>query len=533
MIDNKKASLLCILGAAIFTMGTITRTDWPTGMKNAPILDPRAYGAICDGNTANATADTAGIQAAMDAVQYTSGASYTGHVAQVVQIPVGQCIINAVLVPHKPNIGIEGIGAPSQDSNMLAGSWLTAASTFDGPFFSADPANIFNYPSAGAGMNTPVIRGFGLKGIGFNAQVANTAGHFFSHWAVEVYSPSNLPIWKDLTVLNTGGCIKIAPSTSSSANNLMSNPELVTIENLVCFESLFGTSSVHANGVQIIGSNEIVLRGGNITAGQTQVTPAYSGTTDFTDFAAIEIISDDSGNDASGISLESIHLVNFAVHVRVRGADYDHYPFGQNGCATHPNCTMVSLGLSANRIHYGPSFVKSYDLWFEGFNKAIIVRDEGNPNGYATNNASLDLFFSRSNRLYFGYGTAPASAIVDFAKGGEISNGYRAGVSLSYPVKFGTNTDNITSFVNYFPSGPASITSTGNNNIILAVGRLAFSQLPTCFSSSCSPPSTDMPIGVPLFCVDCPETTPAGSAPTGGTGIGRAMVSNSGAWVGQ
>lgn len=528
----KKLTCIIIVVSLLFCLAANNRINFYTQISDGPYLDPRTFGAICDGNPANASRDTVGIQAAMDAVQYTSGAPYTGHVQQVVQIPVGICEINAVLIPHKPNITVQGIGAPSQDGGMLAGSFLRAISTFNGPYFSAEASNIYNYPSAGAGQNTPVIRGFCLKGIGFDSSVANASGNFRSHWAIEAWGPSNLPVWRDLYILNQGGCIKIAPSLSSSANNLMSNPELVTIENLVCFESNVGASQVFASAVELVGSNEIVIRGGNITAGQTQVTPS-GGATNFSDFAAVEVISDDSGNDSSGVSLESIHLVNFAVHIRVRGADWDHYPFGQFGCAIHPNCTMASLGLSANRIHYGPSFVKSYDLWFEGFNKGIVIRDEGNPNGFATNNNSLDLWFDRSNRIYFGYGSSPATAVVDFMSGGEVSNGYRAGVSLSYPVRFGTNVNNVTSFVPYLGfASSLPIVSTGNVKIIVPLNRVAYSQLPTCFSSSCSIPNTDAPTGTAIYCVDC-NAAAAGVAPSGGTGSGRMLVSNSNQWVGQ
>jgi len=531
-------AVLCIILVASCLTGSITQLDWPTQIKNGIVIDPRAFGAICNGNTSNATVDTNGIQAAMDAVQYAnggaggSGAPYTGQVPTIVRLPTGQCTINAVLVVHKPNVIIEGAGVGADD-NMKSGTWLNTLSSFSGPVIRTSSEDIYNYPSSGQGQNTPVVRGVQFRNFGIDVTAATTAGNFLSHWAIEAFSPSDNPDFiNNIWVLGQrGGCFLISTSLSSSVNNSMYDPEQTAIRNIMCFTN---GASPTGSGIQIVGSNEITIDTGSISIGNAG-SATCSGTNDQGTPAGIDITSDSVGNFGNHINVRNIHVTDYCVHFRVSGADNDYVKFGQFGCATHPRCTAVSVGQTPQ--HYGPAWVHFSNNECESYHTCLVIRGEGNPNGY-TNRVTLESTWDRSNTIYFPFasGSGQRVAFVDFMDGGEVDNGARASVYANqFPIVLGSNTVGITSW-QYYDSGSvtsiAVVDSGGNNYVQLAIGRLAYVQLPRCFSSSCSIPSTDAPKGMMLYCIDC-NAAAAGSAPSGGSSNGRMLVSNGASWVGM
>lgn len=528
-----------ILAALLFTKG-ITQIDWPTQIRNGIVLDPRAYGAICDGNTGNATLDTLGIQAAMDAVQYSNGgaggngAAYTGHVATIVRLPVGQCTINAPLVVHKPNTVLEGSIATA-DGNMKSGSWLNALSTFNGPMIRMSSEDIYNYPSAGQGQNTPVIRGVALRDFGMDLTAATNSGNFTAHWAVEAFSPSDMPDWSGIWVMGQrGGCFLISTSLSSSANNVMADPEQIKIRNFMCFTN--GNAPTQA-GIMIRGSNETTIDTGSISIGNAGfVTP--SGTNDNNNAAGVEIASDDSGNFGNHINIFNVHVTDYAVHFRVKGEDQTFVPAGQFGCVTHPHCTMASVGQTPQ--HYGPAWVHFSNNECESWHICLAIRPEGNPNGFSPNRVTVESSWDQSNTIYFPNSTFQATArsiLVDFMQGGRLDTGARASVYASQvPIVFGANTFGIYSTLYYDPLNVISVaviaTAGANNHLEIAPGRETYVNLPRCFQSSCSVPNTDVPSGTPHYCSNC-DAAASGVAPTGGTGSGRMLISNGSQWVGQ
>lgn len=519
--------------ALTFTGSTFGCNTITSGASN--IQDVKnTYGAVCDGNSANASTDTAAIQAAMDAVQYTPSGAYTGHVPTVVLLPVGQCVINAPLVFHKPNIVLTGSTA-SFDSAMRAGSWLVAAPTFDGPFIFMDPACLLfsnaSCTSGGSGQSTQVAgRGMALTNFGMDSLAATNNGHFLGRYHIEAYSISDTPLWHDLIMLgHRAGCIKIAPSLMTTSNNSAYDPEQIQI---MQFQCLSNGNVPLANAIQITGTNELVLRGGYVSIGFSNfpVTPVGGGTSDSSDFAAIEIDSDQYGNDSQGILLDSIHTTDYAVHVRIRGADILFQQYNGTTCNTHPGCAISPT------THYGPRYIQFINHAFESYNIALVIRDEGSS---LTKTASSDITLGRNNRVYFTQGSNPQFAWVDWLHGGEIDNSFREGAEdnspSAKPLRLGANTSGVMTWV-YYDTGYLNalpvIDGGGNNFVQVATGRQAFSQLPRCWSSVCSIPSTDAPRGTQLYCIDCNNAT-AGSAPTGGTGSGRMLVSNGSSWVGQ
>lgn len=522
--------LLTFSGIALLT-GSITQFNWPNQIKNGIFLDPRAFGAIGDGNTANAGVDTAGIQAAMDAVQYNNGgaggngAPYTGQVPTVVHIPTGQWSINAPLVVHKPNVIIEGAGV-SADGGMKNGTWLNAVAAFSGPLIRTSSEDIYNFPSAGQGQNTPVVRGVQFRNFGIDLTAATSAGNFTSHWAIEAFSPSDNPDFiNNIWVLGQkGGCFLLSTSLSSSANNIMYDPEQTAIRNFMCFT----LGNPTQNGIQIRGSNEITIDTGSVSIGNTGQAPC-SGTNDEGGMAGVEVTSDSVGNFGNHINVKNVHVTDYCVHFRVKGADQTLVPFNGGSCVLHPGCTNPSPQ------HYGPAWVHFTNNECESWHTCLVIRGEGNPSGYATNRPTLESTWDDSNTIYFPFSTGSGQriAFVDLMQGGEVNSGARASVyATQLPVVLGPLTANVRSTVYYDTCCVNSIPiiSTGNNLIQIAVGRLSFSQLPRCFSSVCSPPSTDVPYGVTLICTDCTGTS--GGIVSGGS-FGAGIYSNGGAWLKQ
>lgn len=521
--------LVAVLGTLLLT-GAGTLVSFINQVGDGPYIDPRSFGAICDGNTANAGVDTAGIQAAMDAVQYAnggaggSGAPYTGHVPTRVMLPSGQCSINAVLIVHKPNVIIDGRGVGAND-NSKTGSWLNAVSTFNGPMIRTSSEDIYNYPSAGQGQNTQVVRGVQFHNFGIDLTAATAASNFTAHWAIEAFSTSDIPDFiNNVWVLGQrGGCFLISTSLSSSANNIMYDPEQTGIRNFMCFSN---GNVPTGSGILIKGANEITVDTGSISIGNAGfVTP--SGTNDENNAAGVEVTSDSVGNFGNHINIKNVHVTDYAVHFRVRGADQTLIPVG-GGCTTHPGCTNPSPQ------HYGPAWVHFTGNECESWHICLCIRCEGNPSGFGTNRTTLESTWDDSNTIYFpngGFVSTARIAWVDMMQGGEVNSGARAAVyATNVPVILGSGTVGIKTTL-YYDTGSVNslaIQSTGNNLIQVAVARLSFSQLPRCFFSTCTPPSTDAPYGVSLVCTDCTGTS---GGIVSGSSFGRGVYSNGGSWL--
>lgn len=527
-MKNLKVFVLIVIAFLCLGSGP-SQINFPLQISDGPYIDPRLFGAICDGNTANATRDTNGIQAAMDAVQYNNGgaggngAPYTGHVPTTVMLPSGQCTIIATLVVHKPNTIVAGRGVGA-DGNSKTGSWLNAGSAFNGPMIRTSSEDIYNYPSSGQGQNTPVVRGVQFHDFGMDITAATAVGNFTGHWALEAFSPSDNPNFiNNLWVLGQkGGCFLISTSLSSSANNIMYDPEQTAIRNFMCFTN----SNPTQNGIQITGSNEITIDTGSISIGNTGPAPC-SGTNDEGGMAGVEVTSDSVGNFGNHINVKNVHVTDYCVHFRVKGADQTLIPFG-GGCATHPGCTNPSPQ------HYGPAWVHFSNNECESWHTCLVIRGEGNPSGYATNRTTLECSWDDSNTIYFPFttGSGQRIAFVDLMQGGEINSGARASVyATNFPIILGSGTVGIKATV-YYDTGSVNslaIQSLGNNLVQVAVARLSFAQLPRCFFSTCTPPTTDAPYGVTLICTDCAGTS--GGIVTGSS-FGRGVYSNGGSWLG-
>lgn len=137
--------------------------EFSTGYTNpypsAPFITPQMYGAVCNGSTSNATADTAGLQAAINAMlantKYQTLA--TG----------GTCALNSTITinnfPRSVNISLGGvIEGPSFPA---AGAWNTATSFFTVGSTGGQQVGIHLHIGWATGLDADVLH-IGASGLG-------------------------------------------------------------------------------------------------------------------------------------------------------------------------------------------------------------------------------------------------------------------------------------------------------------------------------------------------------------------------------
>lgn len=501
-MTNARAGIAGALGVLVLftTLGVGTQPNFFTQLKSTPYFDPRTYGARGNGTTN----DTAAIQSAMDAVPVSVHFGFiSGTTPSTVQLPAGTFLICATLKWKRMGLILRGSGPSNIDAYgvspgtvLLAGSAAQCGSTFSGPVIMMDPQDVF----LSTGNTSQVMVSSAVQNL--TIDTTNAAGSFTSP-AIVVRSTTNPPIFNDIRVRGgQAGCFKseIALAAGARVSSYAENNGII-LDNFHCAPLLTPT----APGVWLTGCLECAVRGGRVIA-STMMSPA--GNT--SDIAAIQIESADYDNAGSDINLIGTYSANYDIGVRIKGIDHLHN----------------STGASITPDHYGPQGIILTGHIFEAWNRALVVRDEGNPNGYP-NSPSINVtaginnrwFFSCANSACSGGGVTPKGIDADWVSGGNLSMDSLASVSYG-GVFFGGTMNNVVNFTGYDLATnrftTTNISGAGFNRLIPQIQGGAFASLPTGVSAGMD--------GVEWWCNNCNcNTVGYGATPTAGGGTGSQL----------